>query len=263
MLGLAEYVTASKEVERYGREIESTVKKLVESNTPKDKIVSYAHAAAASYQTQFEELIDDTMREVASNAVKHYAEQLGVEASDDLIESVVRRQYKEKYYGATLTKRLGYNFRLLEKRIDLAGQIDPKHLSTTYSSYPMFGSQTVTDTRLLLGTLAKIENDVAREMAEKTEVPFLRWTLSHKHKQTDICDDLANNVDKAIVTYLQNRNLRVSPKGLYFAKELPQPPHPNCQCEYGMVRATQEFEPGRLERAVNRVRKLLRRLTKR
>lgn len=263
MLGLAEYVAASAQLSQYGLKAEETMQRALDYNLSKEKMIGLAKSVASDYYAQYQELLHDTMKEVAENAVQHYADQLGMEVPEELVDKVVKQQFKNKYYGSNLDQRLKYNHYVLQKRVDMAGRMDPKHLTTTYSQYPMFGSQTVTDQRVLLGTLSKIENDVAKEMAQRSDTPFIRWTLSHRHSVQDICDELAGNVDTDVSRYLAEKGIKISPKGLYFPNKLPDPPHPNCQCEYGMVRDTREIKPGRLERALRTVRKLLRKIQKR
>lgn len=261
MLSLAEYVAYSKQVEQLGISTESKIADQLKGGVTDTEARALAKGYGADYWAEYTKLFDEAMEEVADNALSHYAEQLGVDVPDGLKDKIIQKQFSDKYYGATLEKRLVYNLTLLQKRIDLAGRIDAKHLTTTYSQYPMFGSQTVTDKRLLLGTMVKIENDAAKEMAGQGDIPFLRWTLSHRHAQTDICDDLASNIDKSVVAWISEKGLKIDPKGLYFAKDLPEPPHPNCQCEFGMVREREELKPGRLERAVDKVKRLLRKIS--
>lgn len=259
MLTLAEYVAARAQLERLAVRTRDTTVEHIEGLSKDDAIIAAAKMGKAYYK-DYNLLLVASMRETAYQSAKHYHKRTTIELEDFEIEGVVRRQLTEKYYGATLIDRLKYNQQLLLRRITTAGQQDVKNIPLVYFSPIGGGAQFSTDRMLLLGTLAKIEQDIAREVASKTEHKLVRWALSHRHKQPDVCDALATTVDKRVVAYINEHNLKMNPKGLFFIDDLPVPPHPNCQCEYGIVRGSEYIKPGTVERSLDRMRKLVRKI---
>lgn len=263
MLGLAEYIAARTDLRRYANWAEDQVTKLMPENPTSDQAAAIGLQVARQYRNVQRATLATAMQDVTRNALEHYQKRTGIVIHDELInDKIMQAQYDDRYYGATLTQRLRYNDQLLARRINKAADLDPKFVSDVWTKSVPHGSQYSTDRMLLLSTVAKIEQDVAREYAARTEHKLVRWSLSHRHRQTDICDDLANGVDRAVVAYLNEHNLQHSPKGLYFVDDLPVPPHPNCQCEYGIIRGSEYIKPGQVDRALDRVRRLLRKLWK-
>lgn len=256
MLTLAEYVAARAQLARIAQTIEETYTTQAEGKTKKEKL-QLARDLAETYKGQVNHVIGTNIALTAQKSVDHYEKLLDIQHPDAAVaDKIIDAQFEDKYYGATLTQRLTFNEQLLRRRITQSGAAGV--LDSVYTG-PKFGSQLATDQRLLLGTVAKIEQDVAKEFATLTEHQLMRWTLSHRHKQPDDCDALANNVDRRVEQYLREKNLDMDPRGLYFVDDLPVPPHPNCQCEYGVVGDTKVHHSS-LDRAVHEVKKILRRL---
>jgi hypothetical protein len=254
MLGLAEYVVASKELQGIAAAIEAETAKQIEGLSDQAAIKA-ALKLGKNYQTQYEVLLRLSLHEIAQNTAAHYEKQLKIKIPEEKMEALVADHYAEKYYGASLTTRLIFNQQVLKRRIAQSGTVGPQYLTDVYTQRVPFGSQVATDQRVLLSSIVKMEQDVARLAADQTEHKLVRWVLSRKHTQTDICDDLSRAVDDSVVEYLNEKRLRIEPKGLYFVDNLPVPPHPNCRCEFNIVGA--EKEPNLLERAAKKVRQLI------
>lgn len=257
MLSLAEYIAAKSELTALVTKIEKDfVAQFPEQ--PSADAAKYAASLASKYKTDFWALLGKSMGEVAQNAYDHYQKKTGILLDPDIVDKIIEAQFEDEYYGATLAQRLAYNEQLLHRRLSQSAAA--KQLHTVYTG-PQFGSQLATDQRLLLGTLVKVEQDVAREYAGETDHKLIQWALSHKHAKPDACDDLATNIDRRVVEYIQEHDLKIDPKGVYFVDDLPVPPHPNCQCEYGIV-TDRIHKPGVIERTIHNAAKILRRIWK-
>lgn len=268
MLGLAEYITLKRELQRLGREYDDKIADAIRGE-PKQSAIGITQGLAQQYRRRFRLLLDQGLREVGDTAVRHYAKELGSTYTDNeikaLVDVIVKQQYMRKYYGATLNARLAVGDKRLQRVVVQTGQIVdkdgfPHKLPGLFTESVPFGAQINVDARLLLGTAVKIEQDVAKEMASKAQMPFIRWVLSGRHSTPDACDWYANNTDDHVVAYLQQHNIDQDTRGLFFAEELPSPPHPNCRCEYELVSSTSVAKTGPVKRAINKLRNLVRRL---
>lgn len=262
MLGLAEYVSASAELLQIAKNTETkTAKRLVDVKN-KQTAIAITRKLSNEYQEEYEQLLARTLADVSDNAVGYYGKKLNVPESkySGVAKRITALQYEDEYFGLTLARRLLINKRRLQRNITASAQIGIDKLQDVYTKAYPFGAQVNTDRRLMLSYAVRIENEVAKEMAKRADIPLIRWTLARRHRQTDICDDLANNVDKAVVAYLQEHKIKENPKGLYFADQLPQPPHPNCQCEFGMVSRDKSLRPGPVKRAAQKIKQLIKRL---
>lgn len=260
MLGLAEYIVLSKELHRLGQQLETEIAARIEGLGKRDA-QKVAKEYVPQYMQRYRTLLRGGLFEIATNAIEYHDSALdtGVDRVA-LANAIVDRQFQEKYYGASLESRLRLSEIALNRRIIRSAQVGPEHVAGVFTKAFPFGAQISIDKRLMLSTSAKIENDVARVLAEKADIPFIRWTLSHRHKVKDDCDTLAEHVNRDIVMYLEEHNLKLDPKGLYFRDKLPLPPHPNCQCEYVLVSHRGRIQTGPVNRALRAVRKLIKRL---
>lgn len=272
MLSLAEYVAATADLIAIGAKYEGIILDGVQGETSKLKAVAFVRSLVPEYQKEYRQLLDETLTDAARTAVNHYANNLGLDLDEEqLSKEIVQQQYTDKFYGASLNQRLRINQGVLTRRIvqtasaayALPKDPKPELLATIFTKPVPFGAQVPVDRRVMQGTLAKIENDVARRMAELAKVRLIRWTLSHRHTKPDICDDLAKSVNPSAVRYMKEAGIRENPRGLFLAEELPEPPHPNCQCEYSMVIAGKTIQVGRVKRTLSKIRSLLSRLRKR
>lgn len=253
MLGLAEYIAQSAQLDALGQQYDEMIAKIDRKLTTQE-----IKQITKAYILEYRQLLLDSLREVAANAMGHYGKELGVEFHADYPDLIVNDVFAAQYYGASLNQRLAVQARQVERRLTQANLMGVA--AQTFTSHIAGGSQTLADRRLLLGMLSKIENEAAKKAADEADVKLIRWTLSHRHAKPDPCDDLATSVDNRVVSYLKEHNFNEDPKGLYFAEELPDPPHPNCQCEYSLtipnVRRTETL----VQRTANKIRSILRRI---
>lgn len=258
MLALAEYVAQGAELQTLGTQYDTAIKTYLNGKDREKLTPGEIKEFVKQYTDEYRAFIQASMTEVAETAIGHYEDQLGVKFDEHFPTDVVSDVFSERYYGATLDERLVVQARQLERRLAQANTLSMATQTFTNPSYG--GSQTVADRRLLLGMLAKIENEAARQVAHRSDIKLIRWTTSHRHKQPDICDDLASAIDKRVVAYLNENNFKEDPKGLYFVDDLAEPPHPNCQCEYSMVIPNVKRTETLVKRAANKVRSILKRI---
>lgn len=263
MLGLAEYRALAADLAALGRQVEQNTMDSISPDIPRAAAIKIAREAAEEYVEQYQELLERGMLEVGMNAAQYYSGKTGSSIDlDNLVTEVVSSQWEETYYGATLLGRLRVHKRQLQRRIAQSAMLSTEHLGNVYTKTFPYGSQIATDQRLMLSMLVKVEQDVAKEFAKQSDIPLIRWTLSRLHKIPCDCETLASAVNPAVVEYLKEHNLNIDPKGLYFADNYPQSPHPNCQCEHMLVTSRGEQTRGAAQRTFKRVINLLRRLRK-
>lgn len=260
MLGLAEYIVLKGEFLQLGKDIEAQVASKIAGKDKTDAL-EQTYSIGRTYIRKRDEMIKSGLLEIARNALNHYGEQVSPdEPLEQFAESIVNAHYKDDYYGANLQQRLAVSNKQLTRRMINTANLDHNLLDQTFTQTYPHGAQVPVDQRIFLGYAAKTENDIAQFVAKKVDIPFIRWTLSHRHKQEDACDDLATAVDKNVVAYIDENQLTIDPKGLYFANQLPRPPHPNCQCEYGLTSTSGTQTRNKVKRTVQKVKSLLRRL---
>lgn len=272
MLGLAEFRAAGVQLQQlaqtYDQKTATDIAPLFDDKgnmtTPnRQRAVLLTQANLNAYYDEYEQLLYSSALESGDNAASHYAKQLGSTIPESLVPDTVGAQYARKYYGATLAARLVFNRARLLRKANNTAAVGAEHLTGVLTKATPFGAQITLDRRLLLSTMVKVEHDIAKQMAKLDDIPLIRWTLSHMHKQPDVCDDLATHSSKRVVEYLEEREVPdVNPKGLYFLDDLPRPPHPNCQCEYALVAPGRPVGTGTFKRTLARMRALFNKIRK-
>lgn len=261
MLGLPEYLAASAEVQQLGKKYDSLIGEALEGVENKAEAIRIAKAFIPRYRREYERVLKQSLYDVAWNAAEHYKNELGLERdSAALAKRLVVDHFTEKYYGASLQQRLAVREKQLTRTVTQTAQVNIQSLSGLFTEKIPFGAQSFVDRRILQGAAVKIEQNAAREAAKDAEAPLIRWTLSPRHAIACDCEELASAVSDEVVTYLKANSLTLDPKGLYLAANLPNPPHPNCQCEYGIVTAEREHKPTNVQRVLKRVRSIIRRI---
>lgn len=262
MLSLAEYLALSSDLQQLGRQIEDETERRIEGLNKREAI-AVARALAQEYQDGYRRILTQGLEEASRNAAMYYNKQIGSDLDvDDVVDTISKLQWRERFFGLTLPQRLAVNQRRLTRSITQSAQVDVRHLTNVYTETFPFGAHHNIDKRVLLGSIVKVEQDTAKHFAKKEGVPLIRWTLSHRHSMPDVCDDLASAINKDVTEYLNEQGLvSVDPRGLFFADKLPHPPHPNCQCEYMLVTEKgEEAKKGTLRRTLRKVISLLRKI---
>lgn len=234
--------------------------------------INVTNAQAALYHSDFEDVLSTALAQTGNTTVDHYDRVLKLnlpdEAKHEIVAEQIMRQTTDLYYGATLDQRLAGSRRMnairIRKSATVGRTLETKlaNLSRIFVDPYPHGAQVAVDQRLMLGQLVKLEHDLASRMAGIAEIRVVKWSLSHRHKRKDICDDYAEAIDKAVAAYMRNRGITASPKGCYFIDEVPEPPHPNCQCSLRMLHDG-TFTTTVVERAVEFIKDLLGKLNPR
>lgn len=260
MLGLAEYVAMSAELLKVAKGHQADITRKLDPEMAKMEAIKMARIHAGAYQDDFETLLKGSLTEVGENAAVYYEGKTGIELANraSFVKKLVETNWKERYYGATIAQRLLLNRNRLDRvtRQTASWGKDYKGLTQLLVDPVPYGSQFNIDKRLLLAQSVKIEQDTAKAFADGK---LIRWSLSPRHKQECLCDDYARAIDKEVVNFIEQNSLKIDPKGLYTPSSLPRPPHPNCQCEFGIVTGESETR-GPVKRAIDKVRSLIKRI---
>ena len=151
------------------------------------------------------------------------------------------------FKGATLEKRLDVSKRLANKRLRqeitlsdtkkgveesrkraLAFMTDNRETGRSLIG----GSNYKYNERILVSEYNRAKQEASREIMK--ELGLLgRWTLNSRHKIYDICDEFAEKTGEQASKLLASLNVSIfelDPRGVYTADELPDYPHPYCQC---------------------------------
>lgn len=271
MITRAEYTQGANRIDQLAgaAEVEVGVAISSETVTVKSAIIA-TQEAANRYHTAVEANLVEILKLAASTTVDHYNRilELGLtNAQKELIQThAIHKQFTEPYYGASLEQRQKASRLDMTLRIKRSAQVSRKdetkklNLTRVFRQPYPFGSANTTDKRILLGQVVKLEHDIALDCAaQHKDTELAKWQLSHKHKLEDICDSYAEHVDPEVAKYLERHKINLSPVGIYFLKDVPQPPHPNCQCYLSFVhrgRLTNSL----VERTIDKLKDLLGRL---
>lgn len=239
MLGLSEYTIAKAELWQLILRTQEDLTSNLEGKLTKTQAIRAAEEAANLYYNEYQKVLKQGLAQVASNAINEYQQQVGVtlDDADEVVKNLVDANFGQKYFNESLKKRLEVNKTSMLNRIEKAAVWGSEYagLKRFFAEPTPYGSQYNRDNRVLLAQSAKIEQDAARYMADYAGAELIKWSLSHLHPKPDICDDLALAVDPEVVRYAEENKLDLDPRGVYFVKDLPYPPHPNCMCEYSIV----------------------------
>jgi hypothetical protein len=266
MISQPEYLAHAAQLQEVGQRYERDLSSRLVDVKRQDEAIRLARYVNDLYHQDFQNVLASALAEVGNTVVDHYDKELNLGLSDEEKASVVSRQIMrqvdEPYYGATLGQRVSASKLVSHRRI-MRSAVTGKDLETRkinltrifVNQYP-YGSQVAHDNRILLGQTLKLEHDIALVMGARAEVQIVRWTLSHRHKVRDICDDYAEHIDPAVIMYLKEQNIKVPARGLYFIHSVPEPPHPNCQCSLTMLHEG-NFTSTIAERVAEKIKELL------
>lgn len=272
MIAKAEYLGYAASLLEMGQGKETQTRALLLSAQSITEAVKVGQDMLVDYHAGFEDLLSTSLADTGVTAVDHYDKQLNLHLTgaekNEIVAEAIQKQVHIPFYGQTLDERLQYSRMTAQTRLYRSSVVGAK-LDTRKENiarmfvqpYP-YGAAVTHDTRILLSQSVQLEHDIAKAMAEEANVTIVKWTLSHQHKKRDICDDYAEVVDKAVKTYLRNREIRVDPKGCYFLNEVPLPPHPNCQCSLSMLH-NGSFTSTVVRRALEKLVELLGKFRKR
>lgn len=166
-----------------------------------------------------------------------------------------------KFKGLTLSQRLKNSQDIVQQRMTqyakqgmIKGQqgvnkFNALRFINTPSSQGLIsgGSIINRNSRLAISEINRAEQNTT--IAFLDELNLLgRWTLGSNHKKYDICDIHAQNTGEQAQKLLEETRLQINAQGVYTAKEMPQYPHPYCEChidplyslELGMATVTRK-----------------------
>lgn len=235
------------------------------------ELIEKGKESSLAYSEDAENLMLRQLRDSGNEAFEHYKEVTGLDITEQdkdlILDNLINKQLDEHYYGKNWWQRLKLGRKILEynivKSAAVGKTIEQRRdhvIGVLDKAYP-FGAHINNDKRLLLSEVVRLEQKIAQEFANLAGLSLIQWTLSRNHAKPDMCDDLATYTSKSVVKYIEENNLKISPRGIYFADELPPLPHPNCQCNFVLVEA-QPSTHGIFKRTARRLSNLVRRLRK-
>lgn len=226
---------------------------------------------ADEYHAKAKNLTLESLHTIGLNTASHYNKVLELHKDpaelDELVKNLISQQMSEPYHGANLADRLKMNrvqgMVRLTKSSKTGADIITRHRNLVrYFAQPYpHGAQVSYDTRILTGQAVLLEHQIAKSLGVEASKDFVVWTLSGKHSKRDLCDELAEAVDKSVEKALQAADINIPSDGVYFLNQVPNPPHPNCQCTLRFI-AGGKVDTSTPTRPLATLRKLWAKLTK-
>lgn len=97
------------------------------------------------------------------------------------------------------------------------------------------GSSFKYNERLLISEQERANQEATKKLAEMKDL-LMSWNLNPSHKIYDICDEHATTVGVEAQRYISKYEIQdVEMEGLYTSAEVPEYPHPYCQCMLDIV----------------------------
>ena len=175
------------------------------------------------------------------------------------LQNSVIQNLQKKFKGATFDQRMKVSQRLAKNRLKsevLASQ-DKRLGESAKNRVTGFltdrrengrslvgGSNFKYNERILVSEYNRAKQETMKEVLAEYEM-LARWTLSADHKLYDICDILATETGVKAERFIRENGLDIEMEGVYEPSELPEYPHPYCQCDivpvitdYGLSRVT-------------------------
>lgn len=218
--------------------------------------------AQATIMSNVEKSAREEVARHNSILVSHGLPPLSDSRSEQLAMKAVR-QSRSAFAGATLNQRLSMSEMQAKGRVRQELSFAAIGDKNTQESARARVREYLTDARegarsLLGGSNFKyndrmIQSEMAR-IGQNTSKMFLeetgllgRWTLSANHKKRDVCDIHAESIGAKADELIKKYDLGIAPEGAYASDEIPEYPHPYCQCsihpilsDYGMASLTLE-----------------------
>jgi hypothetical protein len=243
MISKAEHAIAQRRLQNLAEDTTTGLKADLDLLSSPSKALNLATKHIETYHAAQENLILRELRSIGDTAAAHYNSVLKLGLSDkelaSLVEGCIEDQLSNPYHGVNLQQRFHRTkilslSRLKKASITGAGTETRKtnmarHLTSTYP----YGAQVNIDKRTLLAQSVYLEHEIGKKLAEKADARYVVWLLSEQHSTPDICDTLANAVNKDIEARFAG--LSISPRGVYLLKDVPNLPHPNCRCTLGFI----------------------------
>lgn len=256
MFSLPEYRATAADIKTLGQTFDDQMRNALPDLDQKSAI-KLARDMANDYYEEVDTVIQEGLTEVGVNV----AGALDLDTDEQYVEDIVKLSLAQKYFGLTYRARQTVNRVRLMRKITQTAAGGKDKLAGIYTERYPYGAQVNTDIRTFQGYTIKLEQDLVKEAATKQDVPFVQWRLSPKHAKECMCDVLANNIDKEVQEFVIEHNLDLELEGLYFRDKLPRPPHPNCQCDFGLVEAQGAKRLGKVKRTARKIRNLVRRIS--
>lgn len=173
------------------------------------------------------------------------------------LQNNVMKNSMSKFKGATLDKRLKTSKNMANERLKYEARIstdeerakDRKQKAMDFLTDKresgrslIGGSNYKYNERILVSEFNRSSQDAMKEYLKELNI-LGRWVLSSKHNIRDVCDKIAEQTGARANRLIDKFNIRVNREGVYTSEEIPEYPHPYCQCridpvyiDYGLIR---------------------------
>lgn len=234
MLGLNIYHSTQRDIHSLGRKYRDRLIEIIQGKP--QFVLKQSRATVNDYHRELVPAVYSNLRRIGMNAVNFYGPELTDREKEQEVNAALDTMTHSKYYGLTLPERLKQSNVQLHRNLSRSAVTGAKqetrlnNITRVFTEKYPYGAHMHWDTRLFLAEAVRLEHEVAKRLAYRREITFVRWTMSHTHEVTDICDELSQAIDPAVATELAGLGITVSPAGVYFVDQIPSIPHPNCQC---------------------------------
>lgn len=246
----ASRIVKTDETLNYGR-VERSSQRLARNLT---------NAVKASIVQSTDKAIERTLERLNAQMVEVIGMPLSTEQKAQIATKVKKRQVGA-FRGLTLSQRLKNSRDVVQKRMTQyardgmireqqgVNKIRARSFINTPSSQGLIagGSIVNRNSRLAISEVNRAEQNTVKAFLEENDLPG-RWELSGNHKKRDICDNFAEGTGEKAFKLFSKAQIQFPMQGVYLASEMPQYPHPYCEChiepifgqDFGMTNVTRK-----------------------
>lgn len=243
-----DHLNASKEADKIlGEVVKPTEYKKVSNKV--NGVVNNLHSdTRATMMGSIEDKIGKTLQQQNEKLLKQGIPALTPVQAERIQNRIVGNRL-DKFKGKTLDQRLRISKEKARRRLknELKNSTTKKGAKTSRQKALNFltdnregarslqgGSNYKYNERLLVSEFNRAKQDTMREVAKELGM-LTKWTLSPNHNIEDICDIHAESTGNIANEIIEKYKLSIFKDGVYAGEEIPEYPHPYCQCDINPV----------------------------
>lgn len=199
-----------------------------------------------------EQLLNRSREQRIEEEIMRQNERLGQQGAEtlapeeiDRLKNKTMQKTQEEFKGATASQRLHVSKRKMNKRMrsELRNATDPENVDDVRMDVKRYltddretgrslagGSAFKYNERIMIAEQERAKQQVSKDIAEEYDL-LIRWNLHPDHEIEDICDDHAEGVGTKADKMVNEIDEDMNKQGLYASDEVPEYPHPYCQCQ--------------------------------
>lgn len=220
-----------------------------QKKTAINRLTNDAHARTrATMMTGIENSIQQELQKRNAKLVNEKRPPM-TQARMEQIQNNVMKSSTGKFKGKTLGQRLTVSKNLANARIkkELQNSTTKENAEKSRNRAINFltdnreggrslqgGSNYKFEERILVAEMNRARQETTREIMSEFDL-LGRWVLSARHNIFDICDKFATETGRKAERLIRMYNLPIFQEGVYTNDEMPDYPHPFCQCEIDIV----------------------------